>query len=194
MTEYGFVVSVKTDTKEHAEQVIAERTGYDEDYGFPYTIEVLAIRTTTSQGHRSADASTAPELLASATEFTFGADWDRGEPGFQVVWRGPGKTDTCKHCGRRIVREDGDMWVDPNATGDDSIWRETCDAHDTFTAYHEPTGDLWAVMRHGYCYQANGMSEYEPSPSNRSEEFLARTRFSRDEAIKLALEQVAKLP
>jgi hypothetical protein len=43
----------------------------------------------------------------------------------------------CKHCKRRIVQEDG-RWVDPEATGDDSVWRETCDAHDTFTAEHEP--------------------------------------------------------
>lgn len=44
---------------------------------------------------------------------------------------------TCRHCGRSIIR-DGDRWVDPEATGDDSVWRETCDAHDTFTAEHEP--------------------------------------------------------
>jgi hypothetical protein len=44
---------------------------------------------------------------------------------------------TCKHCGRGIVREGG-AWVDPNATGDDAIWREACDAHDTITAEHEP--------------------------------------------------------
>lgn len=43
----------------------------------------------------------------------------------------------CRHCGREIVLE-ADRWVDPEATGDDSIWREVCDAHDTFTAEHEP--------------------------------------------------------
>lgn len=46
---------------------------------------------------------------------------------------------TCKHCDRVIVL-DGDVWVDPEATGDDSVWRETCDAHDTFIADHEPAG------------------------------------------------------
>lgn len=46
---------------------------------------------------------------------------------------------TCRHCDRRIVNEDG-TWIDPEATGDDSIWRETCDAHDTFQAEHEPRG------------------------------------------------------
>jgi hypothetical protein len=47
----------------------------------------------------------------------------------------------CRHCGRDIVRGNKDEyeWVDPEATGDDSIWRETCDAHDTFMAEHEPT-------------------------------------------------------
>lgn len=44
---------------------------------------------------------------------------------------------TCVHCGRRIVQVFG-AWVDPEAAGDDAIWRETCDAHDTFTAEHEP--------------------------------------------------------
>lgn len=43
----------------------------------------------------------------------------------------------CRHCDRPIVQEDG-RWVDPEANGDDSIWRETCDAHDTFQAEHEP--------------------------------------------------------
>lgn len=44
---------------------------------------------------------------------------------------------TCQHCGRAIVNRGG-RWIDPNATGDDGVWRETCDAHDTFTAEHEP--------------------------------------------------------
>ncbi len=44
----------------------------------------------------------------------------------------------CRHCGRRIVLDPVDGWVDPEATGDDRTWRETCDAHDTFEARHEP--------------------------------------------------------
>lgn len=44
---------------------------------------------------------------------------------------------TCRHCGRTIV-PDGEAWIDPNAVGDDGLWRETCDSHDTFTAEHEP--------------------------------------------------------
>ena len=43
----------------------------------------------------------------------------------------------CRYCGRRIVLVEG-VWVDPEATGDDKVWHETCDAHDTFTADHEP--------------------------------------------------------
>jgi len=46
--------------------------------------------------------------------------------------------DTCKHCGRTIVLGDDGVWIDPEATGDDSVWRETCDSHDTFQAEHEP--------------------------------------------------------
>lgn len=43
----------------------------------------------------------------------------------------------CRRCGRRIINEGG-MWVDPEATGDDLVWRETCDANDTFPSEHEP--------------------------------------------------------
>lgn len=49
-------------------------------------------------------------------------------------------TSTCKHCGRRIDRVEGE-WVDPLADGDDEVWRYTCDQHDTFTAEHEPEGE-----------------------------------------------------
>ena len=45
--------------------------------------------------------------------------------------------DECRHCGRTIVLSEGG-WVDPEATGDDGIWHEVCDSHDTFTAEHEP--------------------------------------------------------
>jgi hypothetical protein len=45
---------------------------------------------------------------------------------------------TCRHCQRTIVQQEDGAWIDPEATGDDSVWRETCDAHDTFEADHEP--------------------------------------------------------
>lgn len=45
---------------------------------------------------------------------------------------------TCRHCGRVIEQDVEGRWVDPEASGDDSVWRETCDAHDTFVADHEP--------------------------------------------------------
>lgn len=47
-------------------------------------------------------------------------------------------TTTCLHCERVIVFDPVDGWVDPEADGDDVIWRESCDRHDTFTAEHEP--------------------------------------------------------
>ena len=43
----------------------------------------------------------------------------------------------CRHC-ERYITFDGGVWIDPEATGDDSMWRETCDANDTFDARHEP--------------------------------------------------------
>ena len=38
--KFFYVVVVETETKEEADQVIAERIGYDEDYGFNYTIDL----------------------------------------------------------------------------------------------------------------------------------------------------------
>jgi hypothetical protein len=53
----------------------------------------------------------------------------------------PEAVSTCIHCDRRIVLVGG-VWIDPEAGYDDEngdgVWRETCDAHDTFTAEHEP--------------------------------------------------------
>ena len=45
---------------------------------------------------------------------------------------------TCQHCKRAITRDDSGEWIDPNATGDDSLWRYVCDSHDTFEAEHVP--------------------------------------------------------
>lgn len=41
----------------------------------------------------------------------------------------------CVFCGRGIIEVDG-IWVDPQATGDDEVWRETCDSSPTFVAGH----------------------------------------------------------
>lgn len=54
-----------------------------------------------------------------------------------------GPTATCKHCGRTITLVGGE-WVDTEATGDDAMWRETCDAHKTVDSEHEPIPDyIW---------------------------------------------------
>lgn len=43
----------------------------------------------------------------------------------------------CRHCDRPIALRAG-QWIDPYAQGDDSVWSEVCDSHDTFPADHEP--------------------------------------------------------
>lgn len=40
MNEYSYIVTVRTDTPEHADEVMSERCNYDEDYGFDYQIGV----------------------------------------------------------------------------------------------------------------------------------------------------------
>ena len=52
----------------------------------------------------------------------------------------------CRFCGREIMRDGEGVWIDPQATGDDEIWRETCDAHDTIMADHEPDRPLNEIM------------------------------------------------
>lgn len=47
----------------------------------------------------------------------------------------------CHYCGRGIVHTDADGWIDPTATGDDAIWREVCDSHDTVIADHVPAAE-----------------------------------------------------
>lgn len=43
--KYAFTVTIFTDTEEQANQVMAERLGHDEDYGFPYEIRWDEART-----------------------------------------------------------------------------------------------------------------------------------------------------
>lgn len=38
LNSYVASVTIEAETLENAEQVLAERLGYDEDYGFPYTL------------------------------------------------------------------------------------------------------------------------------------------------------------
>jgi len=58
---------------------------------------------------------------------------------------------TCKHCRRPIVStEEG--WADPLATGDDSVWRFSCDNNDTFTALHVPRRDGQRFVRYWLCF------------------------------------------
>lgn len=70
--------------------------------------------------------------------------WECGACGYRNVHDDEGcdgcgadRTSICRHCQRSITLTD-DGWIDPEATGDDSIWREVCDRHDTFDAKHEP--------------------------------------------------------
>jgi hypothetical protein len=55
--------------------------------------------------------------------------------------------------------------------------------------------DQWAVIHFGFCYsREHGDFEHEPLPSSRTEEFVARTRFSFDEAKQIALRLAPEYP
>ncbi len=46
-------------------------------------------------------------------------------------------------------------WVDPDATGDDSLRRETCEANKSFMAEHEPTEMLCRTVDDLTVYDGN---------------------------------------
>ena len=46
--------------------------------------------------------------------------------------------------------------------------------------------DRWAVLHHGLCLSTTGTWDYESSPTNREDEFLATHRFGFREALDLA--------
>lgn len=145
-------------------------SGHDVPLGGPLTVPFDADNLTTddrSGGHGWNDVA---GLVRSAYEATIDVEmltWTSagtGEPADQVAdsvrhggWYTVGpqvREATCRHCGRRIVSGDGG-WIDPEAAGDDNVWRETCDSNDTFTAEHEPgttRDDRWSVT---YCWNEN---------------------------------------
>ena len=49
--DHTFVVTISGCTPEQAAQVIAERIGHDEDYGFPYTIRYEEAQTSTASNY-----------------------------------------------------------------------------------------------------------------------------------------------
>ena len=44
--------------------------------------------------------------------------------------------DTCIYCARTVKLTDTGEWADMAATGDDIIWRYTCDENDSFQGEH----------------------------------------------------------
>lgn len=52
---------------------------------------------------------------------------------------------------------------------------------------------MWAVCRSGACLADDGEWEVESMPSNRTDDFIARCRFSLPEATRRAIEYVAAL-
>lgn len=99
-----------------------------------YTEDCLAMLRDQSQ----------PEEFRTWLRGWLEAELDTRDRDFEVDW------DTltiaqpaqCRHCGRSIFSVEG-RWIDPEATGDDAVWRETCDANDeTRAAEHEPEDPL----------------------------------------------------
>ena len=63
-----------------------------------------------------------------------------------------------------------------------------------FTARVEYRGkDMWAVTNGWGCLGTDGEFDYEPSPSNREDDWLATHRFDLDTALRLAKEVAPKM-
>jgi hypothetical protein len=77
-----------------------------------------------------------------------------------------------------------DRWDEATNT-DKYHWTLTVEQRD-------PEKDLWAVTDRFECLRADGTSEYEPLPSGREDDFLARTRFPLEEALEIAYKHVGK--
>lgn len=85
------------------------------------------------------DTDSTQDWSSGGAEVQFAVPVDDSTP-VSLEFEKEAQTAICRYCGRTILLYDvNDGWIDPNATGDDGVWRETCDAHDTFTAEHEPT-------------------------------------------------------
>jgi hypothetical protein len=41
---YSYIITIETDTEEHALRVLAKRIGFDEDYGFDYSLDATGDR------------------------------------------------------------------------------------------------------------------------------------------------------
>jgi hypothetical protein len=54
-------------------------------------------------------------------------------------------------------------------------------------------GDCWAVLRHSYALSHTGWWDWEPSPSNRTDEFKTTHRFTLTEAMERARAEYPKL-
>lgn len=63
------------------------------------------------------------------------------------------------------------------------------DFHTWSVAVAWRSDDKYAVTHIGYVFNSDGEWEYEPQPSSRDDEFLARTRFDYWTAYRLACEQ-----
>jgi hypothetical protein len=53
--------------------------------------------------------------------------------------------------------------------------------------------DRWAVVHHKCCLNRDGEWEWEPSPSNRDDDFLDRCRFGREDALARAVRAAPRI-
>lgn len=70
-----------------------------------------------------------------------------------------------------------------------SLLPETDINHHLYAVKVEYRGDeKYAVLHHGWCLDADGRWEYEPRPSSRDDDWLARYRFDYDTAHRMAID------
>jgi hypothetical protein len=99
---------------------------------------------------------------------------------------------------RSTMREVLEVLADGGKDSSDAVHvRSYCISHNSDVAIDRVRQikgeDLWAVRRSGGCLNKDGEWEYEPMPSSRDDEFLARCRFATArEAIDAAIAKEKK--
>ena len=87
------------------------------------------------------------------------------------------------------VREQATKYVVsmvPEGLGDEwSLW-------DIEVEWRGP-GDLWAVTRFSQCLMSDGTWDWEPSPSNREDEWKKHARYPLNQALELARQWAPKV-
>lgn len=92
---------------------------------------------------------------------------------------------------QRVTEYKVSVFPDRMANSKDMLAAEEADTWSLTVAWRGER--KWAVTRFRYCLSADGEWDFEPSPSNREDNWLAAHRFDLETALRLAAEHAPKV-